>query len=203
MLRSYLKDFRTRLGTERHRLAIRAGLLVHPIDPARARRAIGQNSRVLFVSTGNVCRSPLAERCLRAQTGEELRVGSAALLSTAGRESPDLAVAAAAHHGIDLSAHRSLALTREQVENSDLVFLMAVRDYHAFRNRFGDMLWKAYLLKPLLGRASATPNGFEIEDPYGKDEKTFERVSSEVTEAVEELVRAIDRVELKTQPNPN
>ena len=101
-------------------------------------------------------------------------------------------MATAKNHGIDLETHRSVVLTREQVTNSDLVLLMDARNYHEFYSQFGDMLWKAYFLKPLLERASGRPNAFEIEDP-NEDERTFERVFSEITESVDELARAVDR----------
>ncbi|KYH25587.1 protein ArsC [Halalkalicoccus paucihalophilus] len=193
MLSSYLRDGRTRLGIERHRLAVRSGRETRPIDPARIRRAIGPNSRVLFVCTGNVCRSPLAERALGARIdGTGVRAESAGLLDRTGRESPALSVETAAEYGIDLSTHRSTPVGREQVDRNDLVFVMDARNYHAFASRFGDSLGKVYYLKPLLERADGEPNAYEIEDPHRKDAETFRRVFDEVTDAVEKLARVID-----------
>ncbi|MDL5360610.1 protein tyrosine phosphatase [Halalkalicoccus sp. NIPERK01] len=189
MVRSYIRQGRTRLGIERRRLAFRAGLETRPVDPARIRRALEPDSRVLFCCTGNICRSPLAERYLRARAdGAGLSAESAGFLDREGRSSPDLAVTAAAEHGIDLSAHRSAHVTPAQVERSDLVFVMDARNYHAFLSRFGDSRSKAYLLKPVLER-DGDPNPLEIEDPHHTDAETFRRVFGEVVAAVDELVR--------------
>lgn len=193
MLLAYLRDGRTRLGIERRRLAIRAGTEIRPIDPARIRRALGPSSHVLFLCTGNICRSPLAERYLRERTDADVSVESAGFVERTGRPSPDLAVSAAEEYEIDLSDHRSTYVTPERVARSDLVFVMDARNYHAFGSSFGDSLSKAYFLKALLERASGTPNAFEIEDPHHTDGETFRRAFGEVTEAVDELARAIER----------
>ncbi|ADJ15469.1 arsenate reductase/protein-tyrosine-phosphatase family protein [Halalkalicoccus jeotgali] len=189
MIRSYIRQGRTRLGIERRRLAFRTGSESRPVDPARIRRALDPDSHLLFCCTGNICRSPLAERYLRERADSGgLTADSAGLLDRAGRPSPDLAVAAAAEYGVDLSEHRSRPVSRERIDSSDLVFVMDARNYHAFAGRFEDALSKTYLLKPVLERDDEHGD-VEIEDPHRTDAETFRRVFGEVVDAVEELLR--------------
>jgi protein-tyrosine phosphatase len=70
---------------------------------------------VLFVCLGNICRSPLAEAALRAQAvanGLALTIDSAGTSALhAGNPADPRAIAEAARHGIDLSAHRARQVT--------------------------------------------------------------------------------------------
>ena len=82
---------------------------------------------VLFLCTGNICRSPIAEVLLArrlADLGVDARVRSAGMLQgglEAARHSVDVVKAL----GLDLSAHRSRTMTKAMVEEADLVLGMA------------------------------------------------------------------------------
>lgn len=92
--------------------------------------------RVLFVCTGNTCRSPLAcglaRKMIAGQTGcpvGELRkhgveVSSAGLFAAGGSKASPEAVLAAEQRGADIGRHRSRRLTRELVDEADLVLCM-------------------------------------------------------------------------------
>ncbi|MEO7555783.1 MAG: low molecular weight phosphotyrosine protein phosphatase, partial [Acidimicrobiales bacterium] len=82
--------------------------------------------RVLFVCTGNICRSPMAEGMLRARAaarGIAVEVASVGLIFD-GRPATDEAVRTAHAHGVDISAHRSSILESEAVDRADLVIGM-------------------------------------------------------------------------------
>lgn len=88
---------------------------------------------LVFVCTGNICRSPMAEGIMKdrlcdaaARIGESLpvRVVSAGTHAPQGAPASEHAVIAAAEHGIDISAHRSQPLTGELIEQSDLILTM-------------------------------------------------------------------------------
>jgi protein-tyrosine phosphatase len=83
--------------------------------------------RILFVCSGNTCRSPLAVAALRAELGEDaaaIEIDSAGTAAVAGEPASTGSLRVAAASGFDLSGHRSKPLTRERVKDADLVFVM-------------------------------------------------------------------------------
>lgn len=86
--------------------------------------------RLLFVCTGNTCRSPLAEVIARqkieARGWGHVEVGSAGVGAFDGAGASGGSVRAAAAHGLDLSGHRSRLLTPELVDEADLVLTMSL-----------------------------------------------------------------------------
>ena len=82
---------------------------------------------VLFVCTGNTCRSPLAEAALRADLGAEavrVEVASAGTAAWEGQPATEASVEVAASDGIDLTTHRSRRVTPALLRAADLVFVM-------------------------------------------------------------------------------
>ena len=106
-----------------------------PYDQRAIRRFIRR--RLLFVCTGNTCRSPmaagLAKRILAEREGcrvgelrqEGLEVLSAGVFAGEGARATPHAVQAARQLGVDLSHHRSRKLTSELINSSDVVLCMS------------------------------------------------------------------------------
>jgi protein-tyrosine-phosphatase len=83
--------------------------------------------RVLFVCTGNTCRSPLAEAALKRRLGAlitRVDVGSAGVAAQKGAPASEGSRVVARAAGLDLEAHKSRPLTAEVLEGQDLVLLM-------------------------------------------------------------------------------
>ncbi len=83
--------------------------------------------RVLFLCTGNTCRSPLAAAALRDELGadgERVEVRSAGTSAWDGQPASEGSVAVAAREGLDLAAHRSRRVTVSEVRAADWVFVM-------------------------------------------------------------------------------
>jgi len=83
--------------------------------------------RVLFVCTGNTCRSPLAAAALRAELGSDasrVEVSSAGVAASEGQPASAGTRDVAARAGIDLSSHRSRRTTASLVRAADFVFVM-------------------------------------------------------------------------------
>lgn len=84
--------------------------------------------RVIFVCTGNVCRSPLAEGYLRALLKERgldgLEVSSAGVAALVGAPAFECAVDVARRFRFDISDHRAQQLTPAMIENADKILCM-------------------------------------------------------------------------------
>ncbi len=169
-----------RLGPGRFHL-LREGLLC--LEDLRRTAGL----RILFVCTGNTCRSPIAEALARALLGERLGVppgriegfgfelASRGLNASIGQPASPLAVEVLGRRGLDLSEHRARMAVPETCMRHD-------RIYGLTRSHLE-------LLQALLppGRASIElldPRGLDIADPIGGSRETYERCVGEIEEAL-------------------
>jgi protein-tyrosine-phosphatase len=125
--------------------------------------------KLLFVCTGNTCRSPLAEAIARKVAIErglgDMEVASAGTSAWEGSAASDGALLVGMERRLDLSTHRSQPLTRALVDESDLIFAMG--PHHLERIEALGAADKAYLLTAYpshgtTGRAIADPMGAEL-----------------------------------------
>lgn len=91
--------------------------------------------RLLFVCTGNTCRSPLAEAIARRWVDERgwshVEVASAGVAAFDGAPASAGSLRAAEAHGLDLSSHQSTYLSPELVSDADLILTMSAS--HLYR----------------------------------------------------------------------
>jgi protein-tyrosine phosphatase len=140
------------------------------------------HTRVIFVCTGNICRSPFAEALARKagllalSCGTDTRPGLAA--------NPD-AIEQAASFGIDLGDHRTGCWDQQDLRRGDLVVALELHHLLRVRRRAGMAGARIVLMSALRsGRFEV------ISDPYGRGAAEFQRVYGLIHEAMQSLVQS-------------
>jgi protein-tyrosine phosphatase len=146
---------------------------------------------VLFVCTGNICRSPTAEGVLRklaadAGLAHRIRVDSAGTHGYHVGEAPDArAQAHARRRGYDLSDLRARRFSREDFHTFDLILAMD-REHHAILARLAPS--SAGQKLRLMLEFARRPGGDEVPDPYYGGPDGFELVLDLIEDAAEGLL---------------
>jgi protein-tyrosine-phosphatase len=150
--------------------------------------------RLLFICTGNTCRSPLAEALARREAIErglaDVEVASAGTSAWDGAPASDGALLVALERGLDLSTHRAQQLTRELVQSHDVV--LAMGPHHLERAEALGGEGRTHLLTAFAGGTSARA----INDPFGGDLDAYRET---LVELQGEIRRVFDR--LTAKPN--
>jgi len=114
--------------------------------------------RILFICTGNICRSPMAEVLLRNRLEKEGLIGwevkSAGTWTVDGASASRYAIQLMAERGLDLGSHHSQGVNRRMLEQADLVLVMTQGHAEALRLEFPDQSEKVYLLSEMRKKRS-------------------------------------------------
>jgi protein-tyrosine-phosphatase len=145
---------------------------------------------ILFVCTGNTCRSPIAATIARRLAQERglshLELGSAGTSAVDGQPASDGALLVGIERQLDLTEHRARQLTPELVDLADLILVMG--PHHLERVEALGGTGKSYLLTDYATRST---EGRPVTDPFGGDLDVYR---STVDELELEIQRAVDRL---------
>jgi protein-tyrosine phosphatase len=164
---------------------------------AGAARRTGPRLRILFVCTGNICRSPTAEGVFGALVAAS-GLGSAVEVRSAGThgghragEPPDpRAVSAARRRGIEIGTIRARALKTDDFHRFDRLIALDRYNYETLLSRCPRS--QGYKIHLLMHFAPES-NTMEVADPYGGGAELFEQALDRIEAAARGLLVVVQR----------
>jgi len=156
----------------------------------KLRRRIAADPRILFVCRGNICRSPFAQVYADARFAalgsESIQTRSAGSYPVEDRPSPPEARNAGREFGIDLEAHRSVALSPSLVKWAGVILCMDERDRRELR-AYPEARGKVFFL----GSFDSKIRPLAIADPWSRPAEEFQACYREIVASVDGLAEAL------------
>jgi protein-tyrosine phosphatase len=166
--------------------------------------------KIVFVCTGNICRSPMGEALLRhelaARGCDDVEVSSCGTWASAPQPATAHAVTVLEGRGIDLREHRSRGLDSAELEEADLVLAMTSVHVREIEEAAPTALPKVRLMKELVeldlspgagleallaATRPAPRRNLDVDDPMGLLPRSYERAASEIEAGVKILATVV------------
>ena len=151
----------------------------------------GSGKQIIFLCTGNVCRSPMAEGIARRIFSDcELQNYSFESFGTLdiGNSPPsDYAIRVCEKNHIDISSHRSQQIDFVSADNADVILVMEEEHKRWLEKRFGEkILDKTFLITEY---GSEGDEHSEIDDPIGLDYDSYKNIFDKLYSEIERIAK--------------
>ncbi|RFB17274.1 low molecular weight protein arginine phosphatase [Bacillus sp. HNG] len=137
--------------------------------------------RVLFVCTGNTCRSPMAEAILRKKAGESIEVKSAGIFASDGSPASTNTAHVLQEKGIECQ-HSSSLLTQDLIEWATCILTMTSHHKQAILHSFPEAQDKVFTLKEYVDSDG------DVSDPFGGPVDIYRETYAELEPLIEKVL---------------
>jgi len=151
---------------------------------------------VLFVCTGNICRSPIAEGLFRQLIGnrDDIEVSSAGVHAVRGQPPSLYAVQVCENEGVDISGLRSQPLSADLVERASHIFAMTGAHLETIHLLFPHGAEKTFLLREFEQPGATTWR--DVPDPIGLGREVYQDCARTIKNALPSVLAFVEQGEL-------
>ena len=145
---------------------------------------------VIFICTGNICRSAMADgylkyRLRQLNKEQEILVSSAGTHAIQGEKTTEYSKRAIAKYGADISSHTATILEKSNILKADYILVMTQKHKKDVIARFPELADKV----KLLGEYAENKDYEEIDDPWGYNLNVYEKCAKEIVDSIEGFIK--------------
>ncbi|MBI4062680.1 MAG: low molecular weight protein arginine phosphatase [Elusimicrobia bacterium] len=151
---------------------------------------------ILFVCTGNTCRSVLAEYLLKKMAaGKNIQTFSAGIAANAGTAVPNAVINILKEEGVTGVRHTPASLEPKMADGADYIFVMESFHKNYVLERFPAAKNKTFLMKEFAARNRKGDETqqitLEVADPMGSSDEVYRRCFKEIKSALQKILEVL------------
>ncbi len=151
-----------------------------------------KQKKILFVCTGNTCRSIIAQALFQKEKedsnpGLNYQAHSAGIAAINGKKATPEAIFCMAKYGIDIASYQARQVEESMIIESSFVLVMTHQHLEYLKKHFPLAANKMFMLRPFCWQRNQIINE-EVEDPYGKHLSFYEKICQQLKQDINKLI---------------
>ena len=148
--------------------------------------------KIMFVCTGNICRSAMAHAILKQRAKKEnknVQVYSCGIYAYNGDQPTYEAISVLeTNYNVDLKNHRATNIESSPIKEMDIILCATTAHKNNVINKYPMLKEKVFTIKEYAGYPK---NDLDINDPWGCSYETYEKCAKEINECINKIIEKI------------
>lgn len=149
--------------------------------------------KIMFVCTGNTCRSAMADGLAKKIIKEKnlnIQVYSAGTFAMTGEHASYNSVAIMKEYDVDIALHEATNIEESNIQNMDLILCATKNHKSELISRYNNLKEKIYTMKEY-AELDNNQTDMDIKDPWGYNINTFRICAAEISLCIDKIIEKI------------
>ena len=152
--------------------------------------------KIMFICTGNICRSAMTEKLLKKKLKDikrdDIEVYSCGIYAENGDVPTwEAKTVMKEEYDVDMSTHKATNIRISNIKNMDLILCATESHKIAVLDIYPELEGKLFTMKEYVGYSREYHDSMNIKDPWGYDIETYRSCVSEIDECLELLLKKL------------
>lgn len=149
--------------------------------------------KIMFICTGNICRSAMAEGMLKKMLQEEkieAEICSCGIYAETGDEPTYNAIDAMKDYDVNITSHKATNIRDSKIKEMDIILCATNSHKQNVLYLYPELKGKVYTMKEYAG-IDKDGQDLDIKDPWGYDLNVYKHCAKEIQECLEKIVEKL------------